>query len=101
MRVPSGDQDTALTALLCPREEAMAIAPFIVRTSHTRTVLSSLAEARRVPSGDQASALTFFVWACGITQSGVPAGGISICTAAGATATNGDVCTGADGAVSA
>src|SRR5437588_3413159 len=80
MRVPSGDQATALTGLLCPRKEAMPVTPFRVPTFHIRTVVSSLAEARRVLSGDQASALTFFVWVRGVTQSCVPAGGISVCS---------------------
>src|SRR5437588_11568410 len=71
----------------------MSVTPFRVPTFHIRTVVSSLAEARRVLSGDQASALTFFVWVRGVTQSCVPAGGISVCT--GCDTPAGDVCTGA------
>src|SRR5204862_475955 len=55
-RLPSGDQHTLLTPLVCPLRVS-ASCP--VAASHTTTVLSDEAEARRLPSGDQH---TLLIW---------------------------------------
>src|SRR2546430_1090043 len=59
MRAPSGDQATARTLSVCPPKVKRG---FLVPISQTWTVWSSLAEARRLLSGGQATALTLSEW---------------------------------------
>lgn len=53
IRVPSGENDTEETALLCPRNAGNNVAPEVA--SQTQTVLSSDPETMRVPSGENAT----------------------------------------------
>ena len=56
MRLPSGENDAAHTAAVCPCNGVRAAWPVVA--SHSRRVLSSEAETMRLPSGENEAYLT-------------------------------------------